>query len=150
MNNPGLYNLGDVALAAINAATTATVITAASDEGGNPVAYIDGLEGMQAATLQANFNYGSSGGTSIKVDVETTCDQGTTWVPIARFAFTTASAEKLFTLSGLTPKTSPVTPAALSDDSVVDGILGIWLRSRITTVGTYVGNVSLSVRAIAR
>lgn len=149
MNNPGIYNLGDAALAAINAATAATVITSASEEGGN-VAYIDGLDGMQAVTLQANFNYGSSGGTSVKVDIETTCDQGTTWVPIARFAFLTASAEKLFNLSGLTPKTSAVTPASLSDDSVVDGIFGDRLRCRITTVGTYVGNASLAVRAIAR
>jgi hypothetical protein len=149
MNNSGLYNLGDVALAAINAATTATVITSATDEGSNGVAYIDGLEGMQAVTLQANFNYGS-GGTSIKVDVETTCDQGTTWVPIARFSFTTAAAEKLFNLSGLTAKTSAVTPAALSDDAVIDGIFGTRLRCRITTVGTYAGNTSLSVRAITR
>ena len=150
MNNPGIYNLGDASLAAINAATAATVITSASDEGGNSVGYIDGLEGMLGVTLQANFNYGSSGGTSIKADIETTCDQGTTWVPIARFAFTTVSKETLFNLSGLTPKTTAVTPAALSDDSVVDGIFGDRLRCRITTVGAYVGNASLAIRAIAR
>ena len=149
MNNPGLYNLGDAALAAINAATAATVITSATDEGGNSVAYIDGLEGMQALTLQANFNYGA-GGTSVKVDVEMTCDQGTTWVPVARFAFAQAAAEKLFNLCGNTPKTTAVVPAALSDDSVVDGIFGARYRCRITTVGVYTGNTSLSVRAVAR
>ncbi len=149
MNNPGLYNLGDVALAAINAATAATVITAGTDSSGATVGYIDGLEGMLGVTLQANFNYGA-GGTSIKVDVETTCDQGTTWVPVARFAFTTAAREALFNLSALTPKTTVVVPAALSDDSVVDGIFGTRYRARMTTVGTYTGNTSLSIRAIAK
>jgi hypothetical protein len=111
--------------------------------------FIDGLDWMAAVTLQANFTYGS-GGTTLKADIETSLDQGVTWVPIARFAFLLASAEKLFNLSGLTPKTTAVTPATLSDDSVVDGILGDRLRCRITSTGTYAGNTSVSVRASVR
>lgn len=149
MQNPGLYNLGDVALAAINAATTATVVTTSSDASGNSVAYIDGLEGMLAATLQANFAYGS-GGTSIKAIWETTIDQGATWIEVCRMAFATASEENLVNLSGLTPKTTPYAPAALADDSCVDGILGDRWRVRILTVGVYAGNSSLSFRLMAR
>lgn len=149
MNNPGLYNLGDVALAAINAATAATVVTSSSDEQGNAIAYLDGLEGMLAATLQANFNWGS-GGTSLKVLFETSLDQGVTWIEVARLAFGTASEENLVNLSGLTPKTTVVTPAALSDDTCLDGIFGTRWRARILTVGTYAGNTSLSLRMVAR
>lgn len=149
MNNPGGYSLGDVALAAINAATTAMVVTSGSDESGTVVAYVGGLEGMLAAKLEANFNYGS-GGTSIKVMFETSDNQGVTWQEVGRLAFATASAEKWLNLSALTDKTSAVTPGAQSDDSGVAGSLGVWFRTRILTVGTYAGNTSLSIRLTAR
>lgn len=149
MNNPGIKNLGDVDLAAINAATTATVVTSQPDVQGISRAYRDGLEGMLAATLQANFVWGS-GGTSLKVIWETSLDQGVTWVEVCRMAFTTASELNIVNLSGLTPKTTLYTPAALTDDTSVDGILGERFRARILTVGTYAGNTSLALRLIAR
>ncbi len=141
----GIFSLGDEA---ITTAVTGSVITDGVSSGGVAQSLIDGLDFMAAVTLQANFVYGSSG-TTAKVDVETSLD-GVNWVPIARFAFTTASASKLFNLSGLTPKTTAVTPATLSDDSVVDGILGDRLRAKITTTGTYAGNTSIAVRAAVR
>jgi hypothetical protein len=149
MNNPGIYNLGDVALAAINAATTATVVTASTDSSGAAIAYIGGLEGMLAATLQANLNWGS-GGTSIKVIWETSLDQGSTWIEVCRMAMAAASEENVVNLSGLTPKTTIITPAALSDDTCQDGVFGDRWRARIITVGTYAGNTSLSLRMNAR
>jgi hypothetical protein len=148
MENP--YNLGDVALSAINSATTATVVTSASDSSGATVQYLSVPDGMLAATLQVNFNYGSSGGTSIKAIVATSLDQGTTWVEVWRAAFGIVSEENLVNLSGLTPKTTPITPGALADDTCLDGILGPIWRMSILTVGTYVGNASLSGRLIAR
>ncbi|MEI9804097.1 MAG: hypothetical protein WDN48_06035 [Pseudolabrys sp.] len=57
-----------------------------------------------AATLSANFAYGS-GGTSCKVAIENSDNQGSTWTEVARFAFTTASAEKKMNLSALAEKT---------------------------------------------
>jgi len=150
MDNPGLKNLGDVALAAINAATTATVVTSQSDANGQTQGYVDALEGMLSATLQANFTYGSSGGTSIKVIWETSLDQGLTWIEVCRMAFGAASEENIVNLSALTPVATVYTPAALSDDTVKDGIFGNWWRARILTVGTYVGNASLSLRMNAR
>ncbi len=150
MNSPGLKNLGDVSLAAINAATTATVVTSSpSAANGETVAYVDGLEGMLAASLQVNFNYGA-GGTSIKVIVETSLDAGQTWVEVWRCALTTSSEENVINLSGLTPKTTPVTPAALTDDTCLDGIFGDRWRSKVLTVGAYTGNTSLQVRLHAR
>ena len=149
MNNPDTYVLGDVALAAINAATTATVVTTASDTGGNTVAYIGDLDGMVSAGLGINFNYGS-GGTSIKVIIETSDNDGTTWTEVWRMALTTAAKEQKVNLSANTAVTTPYTPVALADDATKDGILGPRWRARILTVGTYAGNTSLAIRITAR
>jgi hypothetical protein len=147
MNSPGVYDLGTLA---ITTAVTGEVITEGSSASGASIAYVDRLEGMLAATIEANFTYGSSGGTTAKVTVETTLNQGTTWIEVARFAFTTASKQSVVNLSGLTAVTTVYTPAALSDDSVKDGILGDRFRAKVTTTGTYVGNASVTVRLQAR
>lgn len=135
-------NLGDNA---ITVATAGEVITSASDANGATQAYLVGLGDISAACIQCNFTYGS-GGTSTKIVIETTFDQGTTWIEVARFAFTTASAEKLVNLSALTAKIAAYTPAALSDDTAVDGILGDRWRAKKIVVGTYAGNTSVAVR----
>jgi len=149
MQNPGIKNLGDAALSAINAATGGAIITSASDRQGVSQSYLDRLEGMNSATVAVNFNWGS-GGTSLDVYVETTLDQGTTWVQVAHAHFTTASAQKLFNLSAETDQVDAFTPAALANDKGQWGIFGDRWRARIITVGTYGGNTSLSVRMSAR
>lgn len=150
MQSPGLFNLGDVALAAINAATTATVVTTGTDASGATVAYIGDLDGMLSATLQITFSYGSSGGTSIKAIVETSLDQGTSWCEVYRAAFTTASKQNVVNLSGLTAVGTPYTPTTLSDDATKDGVIGPRWRMRILTVGAYSGAASIAARLIAR
>jgi hypothetical protein len=143
MISPGVYNLGDVAL---TTALTGSVITDANDN-----AYIADLDGMLAATFQVKLAYGS-GGTTAKVYIQTSLDQGSTWVDVACATFTTASATKIINLSGLTPKTTAATPSdgALTDDTCVDGILGDRWRAKVTSTGTYAGSTSLSVRMQAR
>lgn len=143
MNSPGVYNLGDYAL---TTAVTGHVITDANDN-----AYIEDLEGMLAATVQVKFAYGS-GGTTCKLYVQTSLDQGSTWIDVACVALTTASATKVINLSGLTAKTTAATPTdgSLTDDTCVDGILGDRWRVKITSVGTYASSTSLSVRMQAR
>lgn len=142
----GIYNLGDQA---ITTAVTNLTITDGTSTQGVAQSFIDGLDFAAAVTLQANFTYGS-GGTTLKVDIETSLDQGLTWIAIARFAFLLASAEKVVNLSGLTPVSTVYSPTTLSDDSVKDGILGDRFRARITSTGTYAGNTSVSVRAAVR
>jgi hypothetical protein len=155
MDNPGMKNLGDVALAAINAATSAAanagVVTSAPDSQGTSQAYIDSLDGMLAAAISANFAYGS-GGDTLKVIVETSFNQGATWVEVERLAFAQASAEKTVNLSALTPVTTVYAPAALSDDTVKDGLLGPRWRARILkgAGAAYAGNTALAVRLHAR
>lgn len=136
MLNPGLYALAERA------------ITTAANEAQTPV--VD-LEGMSAVTLHARLAYGS-GGLTARVFVQTSLDQGTTWIDVACFAFATAGAAKVVNLSGLTPRFAPVIPTdgALPDDTIVDGVLGDRLRARIVTTGTYGGSTLVTVRAVVR
>jgi hypothetical protein len=136
-----MRNLGDFSLAdqAVTTALSSVALTPVQD-----------LEGMLACTILARFAYGS-GGTSAKAYVQVTLDDGATWIDVASFAFATASATRVINLSGLTPKTTPLTPSdgALSDDTFVDGVLGSAMRVKITSVGTY-ANTILSVKLSAR
>lgn len=137
-------SLGD---AVISAATgvDGEVISAGANSQGAAQDFISGLGGKAGANVQVNFTYGA-GGTTLKVCVDTSFDGGVTWVEVWRAAFTTASARKIINLSARTPKTTAHTPAALSDDAVVDGIFGDCWRARKIVEGTYSGNSSVAVR----
>lgn len=136
MRNPGDYSLCDQAI------TTALSAVALSP--------VTNLDGINAATIEARFAYGA-GGTSTKAYVQATIDDGQTWIDVGCFAFTTSSATKVINLSGLTPKTTPITPSdgALADDTFVDGVLGSAIRVKLTTTGTY-SNTVISVKMSAR
>jgi hypothetical protein len=110
---------------------------------------VENLEGLTAVTLSLRFAYGS-GGTTCKVYVQTRF--GAIWVDIACFAFATAAAHKIVNLSGLTPKTTGITPSdgALTDDTCVDGVLGDALRLKAVVAGTYAGSTLLDARAACR
>lgn len=133
MLNPGTYTLGSLS---ITAALSAQAQTA-----------IDDLDGMTAVTLESVLAYGS-GGTSVAAVVQTSLDGGTLWRDVARFDFTTASATKHATLSGLLSK-AVTSYATLSSESVYDSVLGDRLRLVVTSVGTY-ANTTLTVRAAVR
>lgn len=121
-------------------------IAAAGTQTGDAVT---GLAGMSAVTLSGRLSYGS-GGTAVVAVVQTSLDQGATWIDIARVDFATAGAQKVVNLSGLTPRTSPYTVAALNAEGANDGILGNRLRTVVTSTGTYAGSTVLSVWAMAR
>lgn len=134
MNNPNPYVLFN---AAITVALSAQAQTAIAD-----------LEGMTAMSLVAVFTY-SSGGTSVAALVQTSIDGGTSWLDIARFDFTTASARKFANLSGLTYKAAGAL-ASLSAEGQNDGLLGPRVRAVITSVGTYGAGTTLDLRMVAR
>ncbi len=142
-----IVNLGD---AQITAAVSGQVITSSVSSQSIAISYVDRLEGITAATFQATFAYGSSGGTTVKVDIKTSMDSGVTWLPVCRFAFTTSSAQKVANVSGLTPRLTAAVPVTLSDDACFDGTIGNLLRAEITTTGTYVGATTVSIRASLR
>jgi hypothetical protein len=144
--NPGIYDLGDTS---ISAAVTNVVITRGVSSAGMQEEFITDLDGLIGVTLQCLFNYGG-GGTTVKVDIETSLDQGTTWIAIARFAFATVTAQRVMNLNAAFSRTTPYTPIVVSDDTGVDGILGDRLRAKLTSTGTYAGATTLSVRAHVR
>lgn len=108
------------------------------------------LTGMNASAFQVRFLYGS-GGTKVNVYVQTTLDQGQTWIDIANIAFTTSSSTEMVNLSALDKLTTPTVPTnlTLSDNTTVDGILGDQLRAVVVSTGTYSGSL-VSVRAVVR
>ncbi len=140
----GIYNLGDRAISAV---LTNEIITNGVSSDQVEQSFIDGLDWMAAATLFCNFTYGA-GGTSVVAIVQTTLDS-VNWIDIARFDFSTAGAAKRCNLSGLTP-VSVGAVAVLAAEGQLDGILGDRLRTKVTTLGVYSGNTSLSIRASIR
>jgi len=109
-----------------------------------------GLYGMKNLAIEANFVYGS-GGTTLKVWIQTSLDGGSNWIDIANFAFVTTSARKVTTLA-IATAAATITPVdgSLGDDLEVDGILGDQIRAKITSVGTYAGGTTLDVNFIPK
>jgi hypothetical protein len=130
----GTFSLGDF-----------SVTTAATQVG----EVVDDLSGALAVTLSARLAYGS-GGTSCYAVVETSLDQGVTWVQIARFDFTTSGLQKVLTVSGLTPRIAAASAGSLAADTALDGTLGDRLRATVVSTGTYAGSTVVSVRANVR
>lgn len=137
---PAVRNLGDVA---ITAALTDQVITEASLNGAS-VAYLGNLGGMSKLVAFASFDYGS-GGTTVAAVIQTSLDQGQTWIDIIRFDFTTAD-RKAHAAVGLFAAGAVTTLAALGSEGKLDNVLGDRLRCKVTSTGTYAGNTSLAVR----
>lgn len=138
--NAGIKNLGDVT---ITAALTDQVITSTSLG-----AYIGNLAGMQSLTVWANFDYGSTG-TTVAAVVQTSLDQGVTWIDIIRFDFTT-SDRKAHATVGVFSAGAVTTLAALGSEGKLDNVLGDRIRAKVTSTGTYAGNTTLSLRAAVR
>ena len=110
-----------------------------------PIKY---LSSAHAVTLYGRFVYGS-GGSQLFANIETSLDSGSTWIPIACFAFTTINSSKAFNLSGLKDQISPIPIGALSGDEAISGILGDWIRARVVADADYV-NSTLDLRMTAR
>lgn len=112
-----------------------------------------GLAGAKQLSLQAVFTYGSAG-TTAKVYIQTSIDGGATWFDIACFSFTTATAKKLHSVTAdpstpMTPATVPGS-AALTVDTVLNGIIGDRIRALTTTTGIYAGGTTLAVDMVAK
>lgn len=124
--------------------------TAVANQASTPVG---GLAGMTDVVLEAKF-VRAGGGTTCKVWVQTSLDDGATWFDVACFAFTTTTASKLNSVhvnpaTPLTPATVPAS-ATLADDTVLNGVLGDRLRTLMTTTGTYTGASSIEIHAVTK
>ena len=123
-----------------------TTITAAVANQVGPTVKLDDVAYL---TVQAKFVYGS-GGTNTTAWLQTSLDNGATWIDIAGFQFTTATATKVYSL-GRTPVTTAYTPTdgTISANTAKDGILGSQYRVKYTTTGTYGGSTTLQVDVVA-
>lgn len=106
---------------------------------------------LRAQCFQLNFVYGS-GGTTSKVWVQTSLDGGSTWIDVANFAVTTASARRVSCVKANTAVAANVTPSdgALADNTILDGVLGEFVRTKLTSTGTYGGSTTIRVDMVAR
>jgi len=105
--------------------------------------------GNRTLTVQAAFAYGS-GGTNVKAWVQTTLDDGASWIDIMCFAFTTSAATKVQAVRqyiALAADTTP-TDGTLADNTIVDGLMGDRIRVKWTSTGTYAGDSSLHLSAM--
>jgi hypothetical protein len=101
--------------------------------------------GTKAAAIESAF-IRAAGGTSCKVFLQTSFDNGATWVDIAQHAFLTTTASKVSAVrldialaGGYTP-----TDGTLADDTIKDGLLGDRLRVKFIVAGTYTGASSVA------
>jgi len=104
---------------------------------GGPLQLVDAPTSI---CVQANLTYGS-GGTTIDAYLQTSVDGGTTWIDIAQFHFTTASARFVYNLNSQTPVTTEYTPTdgTLAANTSKDGIVGPLYQVKLASVGTYAG-----------
>jgi hypothetical protein len=102
-------------------------------------------------TAWAAFTYGS-GGTTAKAWLQTSFDNGSTWMDVMCFAFATTTAKKAAQVNNFVAQANVVTPtdATLADNTIVNGIIGPRLRLKVTTTGTYAGGTTLAVTAMIR
>lgn len=128
--------------------TITTAITAPGETQGT----MTGLSNADQIVVSGVFVYGS-GGTTAKAWLQTSFDNGTTWVDVASLAFTTSTATKVSALSAnIAPASQAFAPTdgSLTDNTVVNGAIGDRLRVKVITSGTYAGSTTLNVWVTGR
>lgn len=112
---------------------------------------ITNMIGVKYLIATAVFLYGA-GGTTVKAYVQTSFDGGATWIDIMCFAFTTSAGTKVsaVTLNVALAASTVTTDGSMSDNTILNGLLGDQFRVKYVTTGTYTGATSLAVSAIAK
>lgn len=110
------------------------------------------LAGLTYLTVLAKFVYGSSGGTAVKVYIQTSLDGGTTWIDIMSFTFATTTASKVSSISTGIALVAAGTPSdgSLSDNTILNGLLGDRIRAKVVSTGTYAGTATVDVLAYGK
>lgn len=136
MNNPGPFPLGDFQIG--SASTQIGTVQA-------------NFQGINAASFQVRLS-GGTGGTNIRVYIQTTLDQGQSFFDIAAVLFTTIPGVEVVNVSALDALTTVTAPTdgGLADNTVLNGPLGDQFRVKVISTGTYTGGTLVSVRGIAR
>jgi hypothetical protein len=87
--------------------------------------------GADVLAVQAVFTR-AGGGTTTDVFIQTSLDNGSTWIDIIQFALATTTVTKMSAVRSSIAMAANVTPTdgGLSDNSILDGLLGDRLRAR--------------------
>lgn len=128
--------------------TITTAITAPGETQGT----LSGTGRADGIVMSSIFTYGS-GGTTVKAWLQTSFDNGATWVDLISHAFALATATKVSALSaGIAPASQGFAPSdgALADNTVINGVIGDRLRVKVITTGTYAGGTMLAVNVLLR
>ena len=102
--------------------------------------------GVSVIMVQAAFARGG-GGTTCDVFIQTSVDNGSTWIDIMQFAFATTTVTKISAVRPYTAMAANVTPTdgSLSDNTILNGCIGDRLRVKTVVVGTYSSTSTLDV-----
>jgi hypothetical protein len=85
------------------------------------------------------------------VFIQTSLDKGATWIDIMQFAFTTTTATRVHAVRLDIALAANITPTdgSLTDNTILDGLLGDQVRSKVVTAGTvYSGASSLVITGV--
>jgi len=105
--------------------------------------------GATVLAVQAVFTR-AGGGTTTDVFIQTSLDNGSTWIDIMQFALATTTVTKMSAVRSSIAMAANVTPTdgSLSDNTILDGLLGDRLRSKVVVVGSYTGASALTLNAV--
>ncbi len=105
--------------------------------------------GAKTLAIQTVF-VRAAGGTTTKVYVQTSLDGGVTWVDIMQQAFATTTATKASAVKTDIAVAAGVTPSdgSMSDNTILDGVLGDRIRVKFIVAGTYTGASSVTVTGV--
>jgi hypothetical protein len=126
-------------------------ITTAIAAPGETQSVLTGVGVADQITMSSIFDYGS-GGTTAKAWLQTSLDNGATWVDVISHAFTTADLTRVSSIYGdVAPASQAFAPSdgALADNTVINGVLGDRFRVKVITTGTYAGSTTLNVYVTA-
>ena len=105
--------------------------------------------GADLVQVQSTF-VRAGGGTTTDVFIQTSLDNGSTWIDIMQFALATTTATRVSAVRSSIALSANVTPTdgALTDNTILDGLIGDRLRAKTVVVGTYSGASSLALNVI--
>ena len=111
-----------------------------------PSAEISIPMGATVILAQAVFVRGG-GGTTCDVFVQTSVDNGGSWIDVMQFAFATTTVTKISGVRPYIATAANITPTdgGLSDNTILDGVIGDRLRVKTVVVGTYSSTSTLDV-----
>lgn len=112
---------------------------------------VDGLYNKDVVGAAAVFDHGSSG-TSAKAYLQTSYNDGESWIDVAAFAFTTSDANRFAALGRPTFGTATfvTTDGALADNTIAAAPIGDMVRCKLISTGTYAGTTTLDVSLITK